>query len=314
MRVLYLRYLPQLEQEYAFWMQNSSLLTSENPQNERVVLMPDGNVLNRYYDNLTTPRAESYAEDIVTASGNNRPDSLDYLNLRAACESGWDFSSRWLANKNDLGSIETTNIIAVDLNCLLHHLEKTLTKAYAIAKKNDQASEYENLALKREQAINKYCYDNASGFYADYHFIKKTTTSPSYASGMFPLFENISTPHQTTTCIRYFKKHFIKKGGVVTSLVKTSQQWDAPNGWAPLQYICVKALLNNHQNALAEKIMARWIKTNQRVYNRTGKMLEKYNVCRPKIASGGGEYPTQDGFGWTNAVYMNFANYLKNKQ
>jgi alpha,alpha-trehalase len=33
-------------------------------------------------------------------------------------------------------------------------------------------------------------------------------------------------------------------------------------------------------------------------------MLEKYNVSDLKVEAGGGEYPNQDGFGWTNGVYL----------
>ena len=38
------------------------------------------------------------------------------------------------------------------------------------------------------------------------------------------------------------------------------------------------------------------------VYRRTGKLVEKYDVMHPGRKGGGGEYPTQDGFGWTNGV------------
>ena len=42
-----------------------------------------------------------------------------------------------------------------------------------------------------------------------------------------------------------------------------------------------------------------------RTYVETGKLLEKYDVTtlRP---GGGGEYPLQDGFGWTNGVMIAF--------
>jgi len=36
-------------------------------------------------------------------------------------------------------------------------------------------------------------------------------------------------------------------------------------------------------------------------YERTGKLVEKYDVTGD-AAAGGGEYPLQDGFGWTNGV------------
>ena len=39
-----------------------------------------------------------------------------------------------------------------------------------------------------------------------------------------------------------------------------------------------------------------------RVYRQTGKLLEKYDVVAIDRPGGGGEYPTQDGFGWTNGV------------
>ncbi|MGA0232763.1 MAG: trehalase family glycosidase, partial [Saprospiraceae bacterium] len=42
----------------------------------------------------------------------------------------------------------------------------------------------------------------------------------------------------------------------------------------------------------------------EKVYKDTGKMLEKYNVRDVTLISGGGEYPVQDGFGWTNGVAL----------
>ena len=51
-----------------------------------------------------------------------------YAHLRAAAESGWDFSSRWMEDETDLSTIITANILPVDLNCLLYHLELTLGK------------------------------------------------------------------------------------------------------------------------------------------------------------------------------------------
>jgi alpha,alpha-trehalase len=34
------------------------------------------------------------------------------------------------------------------------------------------------------------------------------------------------------------------------------------------------------------------------------KIIEKYNVMDLSLADGKGEYPNQDGFGWTNAVLL----------
>jgi alpha,alpha-trehalase len=39
-------------------------------------------------------------------------------------------------------------------------------------------------------------------------------------------------------------------------------------------------------------------------------MMEKYNVVATDIKAGGGEYPAQDGFGWTNGVYLALDKWL----
>ncbi|MDX1544484.1 MAG: trehalase family glycosidase, partial [Christiangramia sp.] len=56
------------------------------------------------------------------------------------------------------------------------------------------------------------------------------------------------------------------------------------------------------------QITSRWLELNKDVYQRTYKMLEKYNVEDLSKESGGGEYPTQDGFGWTNGVYQKLSS------
>jgi alpha,alpha-trehalase len=99
---------------------------------------------------------------------------------------------------------------------------------------------------------------------------------------------------------------FLKPGGLVTTLGNTGQQWDSPNGWAPLQWIAYMGLRNYGQNALAEEIKSRWVKQSRRVFRATGKMMEKYNVLDTTLVAGGGEYPNQDGFGWTNGVALAF--------
>ncbi|MFD2137025.1 trehalase family glycosidase [Novosphingobium resinovorum] len=91
------------------------------------------------------------------------------------------------------------------------------------------------------------------------------------------------------------------EGGIRTTIRHTGQQWDAPNGWAPLQWVALEGLNRNGQEALAKDVAARWLGTVNCTYLETGKMLEKYDV-EERRAGGGGEYPLQDGFGWTNGV------------
>ncbi|MCO4292406.1 alpha,alpha-trehalase TreF [Solitalea sp. MAHUQ-68] len=296
---IYEKYLPQLLAEYTFWMKGSEQSKTIN----RVVKLPDGNTLNRYWDEVATPRAESYREDVELAKESKKPEVL-YRNIRAACESGWDFSSRWFKDGISLGSIHTTEIVPVDLNCLLVQLETTISKAYQQKGETTKASLFTQKAEKRRKAILKYCWSEKLGFFMDYDFIEQRPTSTFTLAGLFPLFFKIANPQQATQVANKVKRYFLLHGGLVTTVTLSSQQWDAPNGWAPLQWIGYKGLKNYDQNALADSIKVRWIRTVERQYYQSGKLLEKYNVLYPEIPGGGGEYPTQDGFGWTNGVYL----------
>src|SRR5205085_3283261 len=89
----------------------------------------NGSLLNRYWDEEKKPRQESYYEDVQTALATTNKDGLIYTHLRAGAESGWDFSSRWFEDTMHLTTIETLNIIPVDLNCLLYAYEQVLAKA-----------------------------------------------------------------------------------------------------------------------------------------------------------------------------------------
>jgi alpha,alpha-trehalase len=299
-----LRYLPQLEREHAFWMEGKAGLSQENPEHRRVLRMPDGSVLNRYWDDRHKPRPESYREDLETSQNSPREDQAVFLDLRAGAESGWDFSSRWLSDPMDLATIRTTAIVPVDLNALLYHLE-TMIEAYARrAGKTEQADRYARLAAERKAALQRYCWDAEAGFFMDYDFENERPTGVLSLAGAYPLFFKIADDTQATLVAQVIERDFLKAGGVVTTLTNTGQQWDAPNGWAPLQWITIQGLRHYNHTRLADEVRNRWVALNEKVYRNTGKMVEKYNVLDMTLEAGGGEYPVQDGFGWTNGVLL----------
>jgi len=309
----YVKYLPYLEKEYNFWMDGEATLNSLNPTKRRVVLLEDGEVLNRYWDDNNSPRPESYKEDVRTA-GKALQDFPElsrediYRNLRAGAESGWDFSSRWLV-KNiegnyDLSTIRTTHIIPIDLNVLLFNMERTLSKAFSLKGNLAKANVYKAKYLARKKTINKYLWNEKEGFFKDYNFVSGEQTETISLAGVYPLFFDLANDKQARSVSEKIEKVFLRPGGLVTTINNTGQQWDAPNGWAPLQYISIQGLRNYGFNDLASKISQRWLSLNQKVYQQSFKMLEKYNVEDLSKESGGGEYPTQDGFGWTNGVFQ----------
>ena len=160
----------------------------------------------------------------------------------------------------------------------------------------------------RKKSINAFFWNTEKQFYFDYNSKKKSQTSVESLAAVFPLFFNLANDAQAKSVADKIQSHFLMPGGVLTTTIESGQQWDAPNGWAPLQYLTVKALENYGFYKLANEIKLRWLALNERVFKNTGKMLEKYNVVDVSLLSGGGEYPVQDGFGWTNGVYLNFLN------
>jgi len=302
---VYKKYFPAMEKEYAFWMQGTEKLKTTQAY-RRIVKMPDGSVLNRNWDDVNAPRQESYAEDVATSKIYRNHDGMVFRNLRGCAESGLDFSSRWFADTMHLATIETTNLVPVDLNCLLYAYETVLSKAASAAGQHLKANSYNQKAQRRKAAILEYCWNAEAGYFFDYDFKKKKTTGRWNIIGTIPLFCGIANSEQAEAVKIHVEEKFLKDGGVVTSVFHTGEQWDAPNGWAPLEFIAVKGLLNYHYDDLAKTIASRWMDINERVFSSTGKMLEKYNVEDIHLESGGGEYPTQDGFGWTNGVYLAF--------
>lgn len=301
---IYMEYIDVLEKEYQFWMNQSDIVNDQNLVEEHCVQLNNKTILNRYYDNHPVPRAEMYGEDIYTLKETDQPAKEFFGHIKAACESGWDFSARWFDDGMNLSTIQTGNIIPVDLNCLLYHLESILQKAFQLNKNNEKATHFESLANKRKAAIHEYFWDTNLQFYTDYNFIKQQSTSFKSLAGLFPLYFNIATEEQAASIAKIIKSEFLKDGGLVSTTVHSGQQWDAPNGWAPLQWIAIKGLRNYGFDDLANQIKGRWINLNTKVFIETGKLMEKYNVVDTNLKSGGGEYPVQDGFGWTNGVLL----------
>ncbi len=298
------KYLPYLQKEYDFWMDGAIDLKANKATHRRVVRLPDGSLLNRYNDDIPKPRPESFREDIELVESLENGGEKQYRDIRAAAESGWDFSSRWFKDGQYMATIHTTDIIPVDLNALMYHMEMTLSEAYAESGNEEESVIFSQKAALRKAAVNRFCWNEKEGFYKDYDFVAKEQTDVPSLAAMYPLFFNMAEKEQADKVAQIIEKDFLHPGGVTSTLNNTGQQWDAPNGWAPLQWITIQGLRNYEQTAIADTIKNRWIDVNIDVYKKTGKMVEKYNVYELGLEGGGGEYPVQDGFGWTNGVLL----------
>ena len=298
------KYRPQMEKEYAYWMDGVDAL-QPGQANKRVVKLDDGAVLNRYWGDRDTPRPESWLDDVNTAKSNpNRPATETYRDLRSAAASGWDFSSRWMDDPQKLGTIRTTSIVPVDLNALMFKMEKLLARASQESGDAASASKYETLATARQKAIESHLWNDKEGWYADYDLKSKKERNQLTAAALFPLYVKAAAQDRAEKVAAATASRLLKPGGIATTTVNSGQQWDAPNGWAPLQWVAAEGLQNYGQEKVSMDVTWRFLKNVQHTYDREKKLVEKYDVSTTGTGGGGGEYPLQDGFGWSNGVTL----------
>lgn len=299
------QYVPQVEREYEFWMAGGDRLgdSEEADAHRRVVRTGDSSVLNRYWDDRAEPRPESYYHDReLAAARSSGDDSTLYRNVRAACESGWDFSSRWLRDPDDLSTIRTTELVPVDLNAMLYGIESSLAEWLDAAGDPDRARAYERAAADRREAIEAHCWHPEEEFYVDYCWTDDAPANRLTLAGVVPLFTGVATEKRAASVAERLRELFLEPGGLQTTLHESGEQWDRPNGWAPLHWMAVVGLRRYGHHELAEEVTERWLHVNRLLFDRTGRMAEKYDVCDLERSVGHGEYSLQYGFGWTNGI------------
>jgi len=282
------RALPILELEYEFWVNNRTITLDRAGRNYSLSLYAVSN---------TEPRPESYYEDYTTANNQtyfnkkgktfNATHTLSdtekaklYSNLASGSESGWDYSSRWIANPSDavtdtyfpLRSLNTVEIIPVDLNSILYHNEITIAEFHRRQGNYSAARRWAERASNRSEAMTTLLWNPEHFSYFDYNLTSSTqnifiladnTSTPLSLAGappgkqiwfqaaqLYPFWTGAapdSIKKDPTAMRRVFarvEEALDKQSGAVSATnLETGQQWDEPNVWPPLQYIIMQGLL-----------------------------------------------------------------------
>lgn len=296
-----------LDKEYAFWMRSG-------PNDHAVTVGKQQHVLNRYVSSADAPRPESYREDVetvTTAAKRGNASTAVYAELIAACESGWDFSSRWLRTPDDLSTAQTSQVLPVDLNAILHRMEKNMVEFHSVLEDPvHKVSMYQQAAQRRQEAIQEVLWDPATNMWRDVvlNGDERKFSAVLSASNYFPLwsasFDTTDTAVVSKIVDSLERSGLLGAAGIATTTTTgTRQQWDMPNAWPPLQDILIEGLLDCGETKLAHRLIRRWLQTNYEAWKQTGHMMEKYDAETGQ-AGGGGEYSLQYGFGWTNGIIL----------
>lgn len=228
--------------------------------------------------------------------GLSRYRSILPIHCYAEHESGWDMTSRFDNRSYDF--------VPIDLNCLLYQYEMDFVKA---AKENNNQAE-ESAWLKkaegRKELINKFLWDSDDKFFYDYDFTTRQRRKFKTLAAYYALWANLASEAQALALCDGLK-YFEQSGGLAnTEKIKSwRKQWDWPNGWPNQHWMVVKGLLNYGFKEDAERIARKWLDLNLEVFIKTGKLWEKYDVVTRDYGKGG-FYPKQEGFAWTNAVFL----------
>lgn len=238
--------------------------------------------------------------------GLSRYYDFNYLHNIAEAESGWDMTPRF--NRHAL------NYLPVDLNALLYKYEMDFARAARILDDKREAARWEQTAEERKATMNKLMWDQGRGLYYDYNYVKEKRGNVASLASYYPLWAGMVDGREAQLLVKALKR-FEQKGGLATTdALPLSQhvpgamptQWAYPNGWAPLHFLVVKGLQRYGYYEDAQRIAMKWLRTNQQWFNDHGVFLEKYNVVSPEKPPARGIYPSQTGFGWTNAVFERF--------
>lgn len=235
--------------------------------------------------------------------GLSRYYDINMLQDLAEAESGWDMTPRF--------GRRALNYLPVDLNALLYKYEMDFARADELTHHFKGAENWRKEAAKRKHNMNELMWDKLRSFYFDYNYVKERRGSVSSLAGFYPLWAEMVTDERAKQLVKALRR-FENKGGLATTdtqplnhlvpgMVPT--QWAYPNGWAPLHYLVIKGLQRYGYHDDARRIALKWLKTNLDWYNRNGVFLEKYNVVNPGKPPVKGVYPSQTGFGWTNAIF-----------
>ncbi|VVC33385.1 Six-hairpin glycosidase-like,Glycoside hydrolase, family 37 [Cinara cedri] len=309
-----------LEQEVKFWLTKRCITVEKDGQYY---------TLARYNTRTCGPRPESYYEDKNLAQPlNTLLDKNDlYARIKSAAESGMDFSTKHFNNNgSNTGTLINTdpqNFFYVELNSILQSNCEILSKFFFMKGDQLKADKYNLYGTRFQRGIDNLLWNEEEGIWLDYDITTKKSRNYFYGTNFVPLFTGSylkdKSDYYGDRAIQYLIKNKIINDNlklncvfcVPTSLYESSQQWDYPNCWPPLQSMLIFGLdstTSEKAKMCAFNLADAWIKTNYAGFQKTGYMFEKYSAISFGTSGDGGEYKPQKGFGWTNGVVFEIFN------
>jgi len=309
------RSVPAIEKYYRYWMEQPHLTaetglsryydSGEGPAPEAVSAERDQqgrthfDRARQYYQ---THEVTDYDERRFYDRKTDQLTPLFFIGDRSMRESGFDPSNRF-----GPFSVDIIDYNPVCLNSLLYIMEMEAGEIMRILGRTREAAVWRGRADSRKQAINRLMWDEKDGLYYDYDFAEKRLRRYPFITTFYPLWAGIASRGQAARVVANLRI-FERPGGLQTSAAETTNQWDAPFGWAPMQMIAVAGLRRYGYGKAADRVASNFLSMILKEFIVHNAILEKYDVSRRRSdVSAGikfGYGSNEIGFGWTNAAFL----------
>ncbi len=220
------------------------------------------------------------------------------LNALSECESGWDYNPRFYGKCHEYNPVCLNSLLWFD-EWYLGELERELGMG--------DGSAWKEKAERRKKLMIELMRDE-NGIFYDYSYQERKKSDIKSCASFYPYFVGmVKGDRETVNALLSALE--LPNGMQSTSdnYGVGSYQWGKINCWAGLQLIVVEGLQKCGMAEEGKRIANKYLKTVEKVFERTGKLWEKYNAFSGDIDAVS-EYGTPEMMGWTAGVYMVLLN------
>ena len=238
-----------------------------------------------------------------------------YVGDRAMRESGFDVSFRF-----GPFSGSTEDYAPVCLNALLYKYERDLAwiegelgGAGAGSGSGSGAAGWKGMAEARRATMDRLMWDEGSGLYFDYDVRRGERSKYAYLTAFYPLWAGAASKEQAAKMMVAALPRFEHAGGLAMSATVSGMQWDAPYGWAPVNWIVDAGLARYGYTVEADQVAREFMRSVRENFEHDGTIREKYNVedANADVKVAAGYKANVIGFWWTNGVYLEMEDLLR---
>ena len=258
--------------------------------------------LAHWWSEVDSPRIEKHGKDNDSKYGRTS------RAVKAACESGRDFTEAFEGCADDVGS--------VFLNSLLYEAENAMAWLSGLVAEPGQQREFSAYALERKHNVNKWLWNETDQRYQNIFLDKKNAGKGrrllrhTTAEAFSPYKVGIVRTRDAVKirALRDLYDELLSLGGISASDRYLSyDQWDGENVWAPDNLEAADAMFAMGYISEAKEIALRFNSMVRDEHSETGFFYERYNGrTRKRPTPNAHQYPVQEGFLWTNAAFIIF--------